>query len=274
MLPFFYDAAMMLENQSFPSPSPVSARNRLLGWLFTPLFATAFFGVLLLNHLCQVVAFRFFGYQAHKKTVDWLCIWLLGALRCIGSKVRYHNLAGKLPTDRPLILVSNHQGMYDIPAIGWFFRHHHPKYVTKKELSKGIPAISFNVRNGGSAVIDRNNRLQALTALKEFAIYLGKNKYAGCIFPEGTRSRDGSMRAFKPAGLAMMLKYMPDALIVPIALENFWQIERFKFKPVPFAMPLSVTILPFIEPNGKNETQIIELCQEAIQKQLGALVLA
>jgi 1-acyl-sn-glycerol-3-phosphate acyltransferase len=248
--------------------------KKILGWLCTPLFAACFFGTLFLFHVLQVIAYYVFGYQAHKRVVDLMCATLLVCLASIGTRLRIERNGVEIPNDRPLIIVSNHQGMYDVPAIGWVFRKHHPKYVTKKELAKGIPSISFNVRKGGSAVIDRNNRLQALTALKEFGAYLSQNNYAGCIFPEGTRSRNGDMRPFKPAGIAVMLKQMPNALVIPIALHNFWQIERYKFKPVPFNMGLRLSILQPIEPQGKTEAEIIELCQEAIQAELGAQVVA
>jgi 1-acyl-sn-glycerol-3-phosphate acyltransferase len=38
--------------------------------------------------------------------------------------------------------------------------------VSKKELGQGIPSISFNLRHGGSALIDRKDPKQAIPAIK------------------------------------------------------------------------------------------------------------
>ena len=68
----------------------------------------------------------------------------------------------------PLIIVSNHQSMNDIPPIIWYMRKYHPKFVSKIELGKGIPSVSYNLRHGGSALIDRKDSKQALVAIARF----------------------------------------------------------------------------------------------------------
>ena len=44
---------------------------------------------------------------------------------------------------QPIIVVSNHQNMMDIPPLIWYFRHQHAKFISKKELGRGIPSVSF-----------------------------------------------------------------------------------------------------------------------------------
>ncbi len=53
------------------------------------------------------------------------------------------------------------------------------------------------------------------------------NKWAAVIFPEGTRSRDGNPKSFKTKGLLSMFNYMPDALVVPITINNSWKTLRY-----------------------------------------------
>ena len=50
-------------------------------------------------------------------------------------------------------------------------RQFHPKFISKKELGKGIPSVSFNLRHGGSALIDRKNPMQAVEAIRKLALY-------------------------------------------------------------------------------------------------------
>lgn len=192
---------------------------------------------------------------------------LISSLYLIG--VRYKFSKGQLPKDKPLIIISNHQSMYDIPIIGYLLAEHHPKYVTKKELASGIPSISFNIRHGGSAVIDRNDSKQALMALKEFGEYIEKNNRAACIFPEGTRSRTGEVKPFKPKGLMMLLRSAPNAIIVPVAIDGAWEMMRYNAFPIPFGMKISATVLPIISRENKTPEQILQEAETAIKQHLG-----
>jgi 1-acyl-sn-glycerol-3-phosphate acyltransferase len=117
--------------------------------------------------------------------------------------------------------------MYDIPPIIWNLRKYHPKFVSKKELGKGIPSVSFNLSHGGSVLIDRKDGKTALLEIGKLGSYIEKYNRSAVIFPEGTRSRDGYPKPFKPMGLKMLLKKAPSALIVPISINNSWKLVRY-----------------------------------------------
>lgn len=133
----------------------------------------------------------------------------------------------KLPTDRPIIFVSNHQSMFDIPMMIWFFRNNHPKFVSKKELGKGFPSVSYNLKHGGSVLIDRKDAKQALGAIKSLGQYITKYNRSAVIFPEGTRSRDGQLKRFSENGVKMLCKFAPNALVVPLTINNSWKLFRY-----------------------------------------------
>jgi len=197
-----------------------------------------FFGLsLVLFDVFQRIAFNFFGYQTHKKTVDIMSFLLIKSLLFIGCRIKFKQ-HGNIPENVPLIIVSNHQGMFDIPPIAWFLRAYHPKYVSKIELGKGIPGISYNLTHGGSVLIDRKDAKQSITAIAAFGKYIEKYKYSAVIFPEGTRSNDGKPKPFKENGLKMLVKYMPSAYIVPLTINNAWRISV----PKSFFKPLGVTV--------------------------------
>ncbi|KPM31933.1 1-Acylglycerol-3-phosphate O-acyltransferase [Croceitalea dokdonensis DOKDO 023] len=150
-------------------------------------------------------------------------------MRCtniLGTRYQFENIHD-IPENRPLIIVTNHQSMYDIPPIIWYMRKYHPKFVAKKELGKGIPSVSFNLRHGGSALIDRKDGRQAITEIGKLGTYIEKHKRAAVIFPEGTRSRNGHPKPFKPMGLKMLMRKAPSALIVPITINNSWKLLRY-----------------------------------------------
>ena len=200
-----------------------------------------------------------------------MAFWLMQGLRVLGARLPKMKQPS-LPTDRPIIVVSNHQSIYDVPAILWTFRKYHPKFVSKKELEYGTPAISYNLRHGGSILIDRKDRRQALVAMRQFSKYIAENNYASCIFPEGTRSKNGTMLEFKPAGLLMMFKSMAQnpPIIVPVVIDDFWKIQRYNFKPIPFGINFYLKVLEPIDmktwtEEGNSSTLLIAEIEKRIK---------
>jgi len=175
-------------------------------------------------------------------------------LNLLGTRFTFSN-SFDIQKDRPLIIVANHQSMSDISPIMWYMRKHHVKFVSKKELGKGIPSVSYNLRHGGSALIDRTNPRQALMEIKKFAEYIERTKRAAVIFPEGTRSRDGIPKKFQKKGLETLIKYVPNALIVPITINNSWKTLRYGKFPMGIGAHLKFLVHePLIASNYDKET--------------------
>jgi 1-acyl-sn-glycerol-3-phosphate acyltransferase len=199
---------------------------KFLAYILTSLYAICFLSLLIIFHGIQSISLKLFGYQAHKKSVDWLQFFIMRCTHILGTRYTFNN-PYSIGTDSPLIIVSNHQSMYDISPIMWYMRKHHPKFVSKKELGKGIPAVSHNLRHGGSVLIDRKNPRQALPAIMEFGEYIERTKRAAVIFPEGTRSKNGTPKPFQTKGLEVLFKKIPSAVIVPISINNSWKMLRY-----------------------------------------------
>lgn len=200
--------------------------RKLLAYPLTVLYFVVFGLTLLVFHPIQWICFNVFGYQAHKISVDALQFFLMRCLNVLGTRFSWKN-PHTITTDRPLLIVSNHQSMYDISPIMWYLRKHHVKFVSKKELGKGIPSVSYNLRHGGSVLIDRKNPRQALPAMTKFGEYIETHNRAAVIFPEGTRSKDGTPKPFKTKGLELLFEKVPSALVVPITVNNSWKMLRY-----------------------------------------------
>lgn len=216
-----------------------------------------FFGLTLcVFHPIQWFCLTFFGYDAHKRSVSILNWFLMRCLNILGARFTFRN-SHQIPSDRPLIIVTNHQSMYDIPPIIWYMRKHHPKFVSKKELGKGLPSVSFNLRHGGSALIDRKDGVQALAEIAKLGKYIETHNRSAVIFPEGTRSRDGSPKKFKPMGLKTLMKNAPSALLVPISINNSWKLLRYGKFPMGLGCHLTFDVHEPI-PNKGNPDELIE----------------
>jgi 1-acyl-sn-glycerol-3-phosphate acyltransferase len=186
-----------------------------------------FFGItLLVFHPIQWICFNMFGYTAHKKSVSVLNLFLLRCSNILGTRFTFNN-SHKISTNQPLIIVANHQSLLDIPPIYWYMRKHHPKFISKIELGKGIPSISYNLKYGGSVLIDRKKPAKSVAAIKKFANYIENYNRAAVIFPEGSRSRNGVPKKFQTKGLLTLIENIPSAIVVPITINNSWKTLRY-----------------------------------------------
>ncbi len=191
--------------------------------------------------------------------------FLVKSLLFLGVPIRVKNKFS-IPENETIIFVSNHQSMFDIPPIIWSFRKHNPKFVSKKELGKGIPSISFNLRHGGAALINRKDRKQAITEMASFSKRIQKNKWSAVIFPEGTRSRNGEPKKFASNGLKILTKYNPEAYVVPLTINNSWRVFKYGKFPLGIGSPIKIIThqpikigsLPFEELLEEVETKIKE----------------
>lgn len=197
--------------------------------------------MLVIFHPILWISNNLFGYEALKKSVDVFQFFLLRCLNVLGTHFTFTN-PHEIETNQPLIIVSNHQSMYDISPIMWYMRKHHPKFISKVELGKGIPSVSYNLRHGGSALIDRKNPRQAITAIKDFSLSVKNNNWAAVIFPEGTRSKNGVPKDFQKRGLLTLFKEIPEATVVPISINNSWKTVRYGKFPMGIGTHMTFTV--------------------------------
>ncbi|MBB4118529.1 1-acyl-sn-glycerol-3-phosphate acyltransferase [Mesonia hippocampi] len=230
--------------------------KKIIAYPLTLLYYLVFLIILLIFHAIQWLCFNVFGYQAHKKSVDYLNFCLLKILYLIGVHTVFENKQ-KLEAGKPHIIVANHQSHYDISPIVWYLRKLHPKFISKKELGKGIPSISYNLRHGGSILIDRKNPRQALPEIKKFGQYLNKTNRAAVIFPEGTRSRNGKPKRFSPNGLKTLFKYCPDAVVVPVTINNSWKILKNGMFPLNPFVKMTVKVQPPIKISDYQDLDLL-----------------
>ena len=212
---------------------------KILSYILSSIFALVFFALLIIFHPIQWLGLKFFGYKGHKFVVDYMNFTLIKSLLLLLIPVKFENKLD-LPENTTLIFVVNHQGMFDIPPIIWKFRKHHPKFVSKVELGKGIPSISFNLRHGGAALINRKDSKQAIAELTAFAKKININKWSAVIFPEGTRSRNGQPKEFAVNGLKVLTKYNKEGFVVPLTINNSWKV--FKYGKFPFGIGSTISI--------------------------------
>lgn len=244
----------------------------LLGYLLSPIYLLSFGLLLLIFHPIQVIAHHIWGYNVRKKAVDIQNVMFVYLMTVIGARIKFKGFE-KIPTGRPLIIVSNHQCTFDIAPIVWGFRKFHPKFISKKELGKGIPSISYNLVHGGSALIDRENKGQAIKEIIKLGRHIEECNYSACIFAEGTRSKDGKVKTFQEGGIHSLMRAAPSAIIVPFVIDGNSHLTEKGYYPLRFGTKLTYTVLDPIDPKttGLTAKEIATLTEELIKKELGQL---
>lgn len=250
------------------SPEKKRESGKFISWLCTPLYVVVFISLLCVFHVVQVIA-SVFGRGAQKWALDMMNICIVWNIRILaGARFSY---IGKptLPAGRSIILVSNHQSMYDIPMMMWACRSREIGFISKKELGKWIPSISLALRTLGSVLIDRKDAKASLRAIGEFGGMKEHTQQVAAIFPEGTRARDGVMKAFRPSGFLTLIKAMPSALIQPVAIRGNWRILRYQFCPIPFGTTIEMEFLNPVEPNGRPAEEVLAEVESQIRAAVG-----
>ena len=140
--------------------------------------------------------------------------WAQSGLRMNGSAIRVIGIEN-VPQTGGVLFVANHQSNFDIPI----FVGHVPRdkgFIAKLELLK-VPTFSRWMKYIGCIFIDRKDPRQSLTTINEAAERL-KEGHSIVIFPEGTRSADGTVAPFKAGGLRLGLK--AGVPIVPVTISG------------------------------------------------------
>jgi 1-acyl-sn-glycerol-3-phosphate acyltransferase len=141
-------------------------------------------------------------------------MWAKGILVVSRIKVRVNGLSNLEPSTS-FIYMCNHQSNFDIPVL----LAHIPnqfRWLAKAELFK-IPFFGRAMRGAGYISIDRFNRESAFESLNEATAKM-RDGVSVMIFPEGTRSRDGTIRPFKKGGFIMAVD--AGVPIVPIIIRG------------------------------------------------------
>ncbi len=239
---------------------------KIISYLFSTIFGIVFLLILLIFHPLQWIGLKF-GYNSHKNVVDFMNWCLVKTLLILGNTVHFTKHA-PIPKNASIIFAANHQSLFDIPPMIWYLRKHHPKFVSKIELGKGIPSVSFNLKHGGAALIDRKDPAQALRELENYGKRIHDNQWSAAIFPEGTRSRNGVPKKFSVNGLKMIIKYNPEAYIVPISINNSWKVYRYGKFPLGMFNRITLETHEPIPLKGADIDQVLKDTEAAIKKHI------
>lgn len=195
-----------------------------MGWVMVKtVIWFIYFGIYLLGTVPALIKVKRLDQQGRIPERDRIIYetaqrWAQRLVNLTGARIQ---VIGKenIPAEGPVLFVSNHQGNFDIPILLGFIDK--PKaFIAKKELKK-IPILCTWMEYMQCVFIDRGDPRQSLKAINRGAELL-KEGYSQVIFPEGTRSEDGTMGEFKPGSLKLALK--AKVPIIPVTIKGAYDM--------------------------------------------------
>jgi 1-acyl-sn-glycerol-3-phosphate acyltransferase len=132
------------------------------------------------------------GYFAHRCARAWS--WLI--LATTGVRVQIRGLE-RLTPGKTYVFVANHQSIYDIPVI--FSSLPYQLRIIAKDSLGSFPFLGWHLRRTGHLLVNR--RKHDPRGVFNWANGLTSRGLSLIVFPEGTRSGDGHVGAFKGGSL-------------------------------------------------------------------------
>ncbi|HLG30342.1 MAG TPA: lysophospholipid acyltransferase family protein, partial [Candidatus Brocadiales bacterium] len=134
------------------------------------------------------------------------------AFKLLGMKIEIQGLEN-IPKNEPVIFISNHQSMMDI-KLSLACIPTNISFISKDTIFR-VPILGAYMKASGHIPIQRGEDRKAyetlLTAVKKLTA-----KKSLVVFPEGTRSEDGQLGAFKRGISLIILK--SGRRVVPMAI--------------------------------------------------------
>jgi len=118
------------------------------------------------------------------------------------------------------VFMGNHASFIDGPLL-FMLIPQHVRVILKKSIFK-LPILGFGMKYVGFVPVDRQRAQRGKEAIEGAARQMRERKYSFLIFPEGTRSRDGNLAAFRRGGFFLAVE--SGAPIVPVAIRGTFEI--------------------------------------------------
>ena len=134
----------------------------------------------------------------------------------------------RVPFEPGVLIVMNHQSLFDIPILVKSLRPGYPRILTRKRYARRIPLASHLLRLYQYPIVDPQGKVSDLRrSLAELDEAARTSEVPLALFPEGTRTKDGEIGGFRRKGMEVILGARPWRVYVLVA-DGFWHVAKFK----------------------------------------------
>ena len=161
------------------------------------------------------------------------------------------------------VIISNHQSAMDIVILYRIYTHF--KWIAKRELFR-VPFVGWNLMLNRHIAIDRDSRKSAATMLRKALNHLEQGSSI-LVFPEGTRTLDGSIKRFKDG--AFLIAKKAEVAILPVVIDGTFEAVP-KSGLIGFKQTFKIRVLPevpFESFKNKSATDIAKEMQQLLTEE-------
>jgi 1-acyl-sn-glycerol-3-phosphate acyltransferase len=194
----------------------------------------------------------------------WSCCWAsLYALWYPGWNVRFLHRE-RIRHGQPYVLVANHTSIADIVLCFGLFRQF--KWVSKRSVFKA-PLLGWNMWLCRYVPLVRGEAVSIARMMDDCRTWLRRG-VSIMMFPEGTRSEDGSLRPFKHGAFTLALE--AGCPVVPIAIHGGYALIPKTGNTFAAKADLTVEVLDPVPCDGFSDPGVYaEAVRHQIQVALG-----
>jgi len=146
--------------------------------------------------------------------------WTMRVSRCIlGIKVEVSGL-DRIDPKTAYVFMPNHMSFLDGPLVMMLIPGA-ARVILKKSVLR-LPVVGLGMRHVGFVPVDRKGAEGGKKSIARAAALMRHRGYSFLIFPEGTRSRDGNLGAFRRGGFFLALE--SGAPIVPVTIRGTFEL--------------------------------------------------
>ncbi len=207
---------------------------------------------------CALGGARWWGYHPAS-------LW--GRMWCILAGVRVE-VRGRenINKDTSYVFVANHQGAYDIFSIYGYLRHDF-RWMMKQSLRR-IPFVGFSCAVSGQVFVDNSSPSAIRHTMQAAEKQLSKGRSV-VVFPEGARTPDGRLHAFKRGAYTLAVEFgLP---VVPITIDGaYYVMPRTAWLPRPGRIVLTIHRPIEAGTDGHDLRPLMQASRDAIASALPA----
>lgn len=170
----------------------------------------------------------------------------------------------KMPQSNQVMLVCNHQSIIDPFLIITHFPKKAFTYIMKQEVLS-YPVVGRWLYGCGFIPLDRQNNRNGLESIVLAYKKVGKGNSIG-VFPEGTRSKDGTLGEFRPG--VFKIAQRGEAPIVVCVVDNVYRVpKRWPLRSTKVVLKI-VDVIPYEEVKASSTSEIAERAHKSMSDAL------
>lgn len=184
----------------------------------------------------------------HKESADYISLhivqWAFGVIRFLSGVKPEISGIENIPKDRSVLFIGNHSSFFDV-ILTYPLMERRTGYISKKEFEK-VPLLPIWMKRLYCLFLDRSSPKAGLKSILLAIDYI-KSGISVFVFPEGTRSKDGTIGEFKAGAFKIATK--TNCPIIPVALTGTRDVFENHFPWVKKA-PVQITFGEAIYPDA------------------------